>query len=296
MTIRDELQAALRRGCATLDRDRIDAIRQFLALFEVADGGFRGPGGASSDLYYTMFGCQCIAALDESPQDAAVAGQYLDHCWRSQSLDLIHLACLARCWAAIAAEIPPGLAEQILIRVEAHRSDDGGYAQTPGSPAGSAYDAFLALGAYQDLGRALPDPQRLAQAVEALASPGGGYTNSLLIPIANVPATAAAMIVLRHVGRPVEARHAEWLARQCHAGFVAWEGAPQPDLLSTAVALHALKSSGASLEGVRDACGEFVHTACRHESGAFRSSDGDDAMVDVEYLYYGLLACGSLAQ
>ncbi|MCE5277703.1 MAG: prenyltransferase/squalene oxidase repeat-containing protein [Planctomycetaceae bacterium] len=313
MTIRDELQAALRRGCTALDSSGMEAVKRFLPLFSTVDGGFGGSNSAgqtSSDLYYTMFGYQCLEALDlhlyfglHSPGGHRLCLE--EYC--KTNLDLTHLACLARCWISLAAmehsQMPPGLADDILKRIESYRSADGGYAQTPASREGSAYDAFLAMGAYQDLRRPLPQSDQLAQALEQLATAEGGFTNSSLIPIANVPATAAAMIVLRHLGRPAERRHVEWLIRQCriegdfgHRGFVAWEGAPQPDLLSTAVALHALKSANASLADVRQVCREFVYIACRHESGAFRSTWGDDAMVDVEYLYYGLLACGCLAR
>ena len=52
--------------------------------------------------------------------------------------------------------LPAAVAEAVLARVERCRSADGGYATSPDAATGSAYAAFLAVGAYQDLGRALP--------------------------------------------------------------------------------------------------------------------------------------------
>ena len=72
-------------------------------------------------------------------------------------------------------------------------------------------------------------------------------------------------------------------------GFLAHEGAPMPDLLSTAVAMFALSQQHVSLP-------YDVHPfidAHWHEDGSFVATLLDE-YGDVEYVFYGLLAIGSL--
>src|SRR5437016_1815204 len=75
-----------------------DLVRDFLHSQWNEDGGFRGRDGAS-DLYYTVFGIEGLLALRaELPFEQCAA--YLRRIGVSDELDFIHLACLARCWAA----------------------------------------------------------------------------------------------------------------------------------------------------------------------------------------------------
>lgn len=72
-------------------------------------------------------------------------------------------------------------------------------------------------------------------------------------------------------------------------GFLAHEGAPMPDMLSTAVALFALSQQDVSLPcDVRP----FLE-AHWQKDGSFAATLLDDR-GDVEYVFYGLLAIGSL--
>src|SRR5438874_1185034 len=83
-------------------------------------------------------------------------------------------------------------------------------------------------------------------------------------------------------------------ARACKAVAVeSKSGAPLPDLLSTATALHALAGLEASFERVREPCLDFIDTLWTNEGG-FYGHWGDDHL-DCEYTYYGLLALGHLS-
>lgn len=74
-------------------------------------------------------------------------------------------------------------------------------------------------------------------------------------------------------------------------GFSAFQDAPLPDLLSTAVALFALRFTGCDLRNIRPECFEFINNA--YSNGGFSAGEYD-LQTDVEYTFYGLLALGAL--
>jgi len=76
-------------------------------------------------------------------------------------------------------------------------------------------------------------------------------------------------------------------------GFKAFAHLDQADMLSTAVALFALKFTGSDLRLLKPACLDFIQS--NYFDGAFLSGDGDPT-ADVEYTFYGLLALGVLAK
>jgi prenyltransferase beta subunit len=243
-----------------------------------------------------------------------------------ESLDLVHLSCLVRCRADLAdlagppvvrasrlqclradlagpraAEPPYGAAAEdfrraVLGRLESFRTSDGGYHHAGMGLSGSAYGCFLATGAYDDLGEAIPDPDRLPACLESLKTPDGAYANDREMPVGLTPVTAAAVAVLRRFGRPVEPGTIRWLRARLNphdGGFLAVPDAPVSDLLSTATALHALAAAGESLDDFRRPCLDFLH-GLWSETGSFRGSAFDD-VPDCEYTWYGLLATGHLA-
>lgn len=291
MTIAQEMRRAASRARNLLN-ERADFVVGFLRSRIVTDGGFRGRTDRS-DLYYGVFGLEGLLALAAPPGEPFAA--YLRQFGAGELLDLVHLACLVRCWDAVGWD---GCDEAPRRRMpdclEALRAADGGWTSLPAAECGSAYGCFLALGAWQDLRRDVPDPDRLVQCLEGLAAPDGGYTNDRRIPVASVPATAAAVTALRHLDRPVPPAAASWLLDQGtrQGGFPAVPAAPAADLLSTATALHALAGMNTPLDSQRAPCLRFVR-GLWSDRGAFRGSELDETL-DCEYTYYGLLALGHL--
>ena len=310
------LQAAAR--AQRLRPDAAGRIVPFLQSRATPDGGFAGRGD-SSDLYYTVFGLQSLAALgeaspsstiDPAPAESATtepaagaagydrptAVRYLRASADGASLDLVHLACLARCWALLETDEPaPDVRAAILRRLEAFRSPDGGYHSTRGADRGTAYAAFLTLGAYQDFEMPLPDPDGLVRSVRSLHIDGSGFANTPGMREGSSPATAAAIVLLTELGETVEPDATRWLAAQRRAdgGWAPMPAAPIADLLSTATALHALAVAGAPLDEARGTCLQFVESLWADEGG-FRGHWLDDHL-DCEYTFYGLLALGHLA-
>jgi hypothetical protein len=247
------------------------------------EGGFRDRAG-ERDLYYTVFGIEALLALRaDLPADALA--RYLRSFGDGSTLDLVHTACLARAWAAL----PPGLREA---------APAGALAESLGRPrpeAATAYALFLTVGALQDLGRPLPPADEIVAVLEGLRAADGGYANHPGAAQGQTPATAAAVAVRRQVGAEPEPAAGEWLLARAHGegGFFAAAGAPMPDLLSTATALHALAGLQADLGPLREPCLDFLDTLWSSRGG-FLGHWADD-VLDCEYTYYGLLALGHLS-
>jgi prenyltransferase beta subunit len=257
------------------------------------DGGFQDRAGAS-DLYYTVFGLDALIALQEElPVEQTAA--YLNGFGDGLGLDFVHVACLARGWAALRIRPDDALVDRLLARIEACRSDDGGYATTPGAAHGTAYGAFLALGAYQDLGRSLPNADGLLESLQRLRAADGSYGNRPGSKSGVTTATAAAVLVLRHLDAALDRAAGLWLLDRCHTrgGFFASCSTPVPDLLSTATALHALSALHVPLAGLRDPCLDFVDSLWTNRGGFF-GTWADDT-IDCEYTFYALLALGHLS-
>jgi prenyltransferase beta subunit len=269
-----------------------DLVAAFLRERLNPDGGFQDRSGAS-DLYYTVFGLDALIALQETPPVERTAA-YLDR-FAAADLDFVHLSCLARAWAALRRVPDPASVDQLVSRIEACRSDDGGYATTAGARQGSAYAAFLALGAYQDLGRAAPGVEGVLASLRALRAGDGSYGNHPGLPSGLTTATAAAVVLMKHLEAGPDRDAGMWLLDRCHegGGFFASRAAPVPDLLSTATALHALSSLHVPIGGLREPCLDFVDSLWTNRGGFYGTWADDD--VDCEYTYYALLALGHLS-
>ncbi|HPD14698.1 MAG TPA: prenyltransferase/squalene oxidase repeat-containing protein [Planctomycetota bacterium] len=295
MTLREGMLEAARRAPRLLG-DSCLATAAFLRAQQNPDGGFRGRGSAS-DLYYTAFAVQGLAALGEPPEPGPLR-RYLASFGGGEDLDLVHLACLARCWAALPGEDLPwvgNLREACRQRIEAHRSTDGGYGPAPGAEHGTAYGCFFALGALEDMN--LPQVSNLREVADCLAAlrrDDGSYANERPLRSGTTPATAAAVSVLKQLGRNVEPATVGWLLARAapEGGFFATAAAPLPDLLSTATALHALDGLGELPAGLRQACVAFVESL-RTEEGGYLGLALDEE-PDAEYTFYALLALGHL--
>lgn len=269
-----------------------DLVAAFLRSCLNPDGGFQNRSG-DSDLYYTVFGLEGLIALQEAvPADRVIP--YLRRFDAVDALDLVHVACLARCWAGVARNMSAIPAASILKRVESHRSRDGGYALRPGADRGNAYASFLALGAYEDLQSELPDADRLLGAIAALRTADGGYSNQPGDAHGITTVTAAAVSALKTLGSAPDPHLGVWLLDRCHAsgGFVATPTTPIPDLLSTATGLHALAALHVPMTGIAEPCLDFIDSLWTNRGG-FYGSWVDD-VLDCEYTYYGLLGLGHL--
>jgi prenyltransferase beta subunit len=261
-----------------------------------------GPEGAGRDraghpdLYYSIFALAGLQSL-QSELPLQALRTHLESYGEGADLDLVHLGALARCWGVAGKEhLPEGRAAAILARLERHRSTDGGYDAGVGASRGNVYGCFVALGAYQDLDLAPPEPLRMVQCLKLLETPDGAWANARGLATGSTNATAAAVTLLRQMDLPIHPRVGEWLLSRAHpqGGFLAMPSAPMPDLLSTATTLHALASMEFPVPPhIRERCLDFVDSLWTNQGG-FHGHWADDDL-DAEYTFYGLLALGHLA-
>jgi hypothetical protein len=281
------------RLARTLLGEATPKVAAFLETQLNDDGGARDRSG-KSDLYYTAFVLDCLIALERDLPVERVR-PFLQTFGPGTDLDLVHKACLVRCWKALNQGWPTDEFQGAMLEdLERHRCTDGGYAMMTDQPSGTLYHAFLALGVYQDFGVAVPNQPALIESFEPLRSEDGGYGNSKAMNMGTTPSTAAVAALLMQLDSPVEPEVGEWLLAQQHpsGGFRASPQTPLPDLLSTGTALHALGSLGLSIGERREITLDFLDSLWSGE--AFYAFWEDDEL-DGEYVYYALLALGHLS-
>ena len=294
MSLRLEmLQVA--RVAPTVLGEAAELVQEFLRGQQNADGGFKDRAG-KSDLYYTVFGLDALAVFQEEPDLDAVEN-FLGTFAHGDGLDLVHLSCLTRCWGSLGKDrMPKGLRAKLLTRLESFRKPCGGWDNNLKREHGTAYGSFLALGAYQDMGKLPPKPLRILQSLKKLETPDHAWNNHPNLPIGSTNPTAGAVVLLNNLHLPINANVGQWLRARLHpqGGFVAIPDAPMPDLLSTATTLHALAALDVRLtEEETDRCLDFVDTLW-NAAGGFHGHWSDD-YLDCEYTFYGLLALGHLS-
>ena len=290
--------------------DALDLVADRLRRSAVATGGYANRDG-KADLYYTPFAIDSLIALSaagvpatggagglfdpESPTAQQTFAWLDETIGDGESLDFVHRACLARVWAVRpAASCPADRRQKLAATFNGHQAADGGFASRPDRPRGSVYGSFLVVNAHADLGLQLPDNAATAivRSVSGLQAADGGWSNEPEQPFGSTPATAAAIVLLSEFGAAVPQSAVDWLLARQHpsGGFLATTDAPLPDLLSTAVAMHALDAAGADWRGQRETILDFIDSLWSAEGG-FHGSWADDDL-DSEYTFYGLLALG----
>lgn len=296
MNIRQSLIEAAAKSVSLLGSRTADVIR-LLKGYQNADGGFRGKG-TDSDLYYTGFALLSLIAL-RARFDISSVVPFLNSFKTAQGLDLAHLAALIRQRVLVMPEpFDEDLRDSFRQQVDTFVCADGGYHHLAAGKTGSAYGCFLAVGACQDLSVELSVEKKEAvlTCIRRLKSPAGGFFNEPLIPAVSVPATAAAMMVQRVLtGAVQDAEAAPWLLKCLQdGGFRVMPIAPVADLLSTAVALHALTVAGYDLSVIRSKCLAYVDLLWNNKKGF--CANAFDAISDPEYMFYGLLSLGHLSE
>jgi prenyltransferase beta subunit len=291
MTIRRDLINSASRAKDVLGNS-VELVTTFLKSQINTDGGFRGRS-SDSDLYYTVFAAESLLAISPDFSLSETANYLRQYDKDPASMGLVDLACYIRCMADISADFSD---RDFGHMIESFRTDDGGFNIERSAKTSTAYGSFLALGAFQDSGLDIPDPNGIIASLAALKTSSGGYSNELAIKTPATPATAAVISILHHLGGDIGNETIDWLVVQIspQGGFLAMEKAPVADLLSTATALYALSLTGANFSDLQEKCLDFVDTLWDGKGGF--SGNCFDKVSDCEYTFYGLLALGLLSE
>jgi len=272
-------------------------VESFVRSRQNRDGGFADRNG-ETDLYYTVFAIDSLVALRAEPDYERLAA-YLRGFGDGEGLDFVHLGCLARGWSAMPDPnaFPLSARQRLSERIREFQCPDGGFNPDRAAGTGTAYGAFLALHAHQDLRLEAPDPDGLIRSLHSLETSDGAWTNDVNARTAagSTNATAAAIVTLKQLAAENRPEAGEWLLRQAHkqGGFRAMPTAPIPDLLSTATSLHALAAIDAPLTPVKEACLDYLDTLWTNDGSFYGNWLEED--LDCEYTFYALLALGHLS-
>ena len=279
-----------RRSLGPFSRPVVEYVKTCM----VADGGCRGRSDAS-DLYYTVFALDCLLALSDEPP-AVKMSEFVRTHGDGENLDLVHLACLARCWIRLSIQPGDAARDRLGERLQAYSCPSGGYNTRRGVPRGSISGTFLAVQTLEDLGESDILSDGVTHILAPLRTQDGAYANEPRMREGSTPATAGAVLLLLRAGEPVPDQLMQWLLARVdtNGGFLACPASPMPDLLSTATALYALHELDAPLDGLHAPCVTFIERL-QAESGGFCGHWMDD-VPDCEYTFYALLALGCLAR
>lgn len=272
-----------------LDEKARADLRDFVRRMRTPDGGFRGRG-EGSDPYYSAFGLALWRLLGQEPDEAV--RRYADSLGDAMRPDLVHTVAVVR--LRLLAEMGDDPLRWTAA-IGRFRAPGGGYrASADDARAADVYSCFLAMLAHDELGVAWSEEVGMPALLETFRRPGGGYAGGRDgAPIATV--TGAALVVLGRVGLPAPADTIAWLwscLDRRNGGFRASPETPLPDLLSTAVSLFALREHGQVPADLIEPTADYVQALWR-EGGGF-AGHARDAVADVEYTWYGLLALGGL--
>lgn len=284
-----KLLKTLQRGYDALGEQAKQLMADFIISQRSADGGFVNKQG-ESDLYYTAFGTllQYIFNIKFSTEEL---NDYLDKI-DAAGLDLIHYAAYMRCrlLASIAERSKLGAALKILSRKEIREQQS--FDVWPNNDKDSPYSKFIWHSLLEDTNNHKGNDSETIATLERYNVPNGGFSNLKGQAIASANATSAALMVMGQLdGYNKDSQGIAYLLKSQlpSGGFKAADNTHMPDLLSTATALFTLRCYGVE---PRYSAQEFIE-AHWLDNGGFGATILDSSS-DVEYLFYGLLALGTL--
>jgi hypothetical protein len=265
------IESVLARSSSMLDPATIAEIRTYIIRQQTPQGGFADRAGRC-DLYYTLFGYYLAEALSVT-EVVEPLRNYVATTVTANHLTGVHRYCGAILYAKLiglddtTADLRRGIVDEL-----AHIN--------PKQPEYSGFLGMLALYYLQDYWNS-----RLI---------AGRYGRALSLNGHPCPVLAATAVIHAMTGnRRPEALEILQSFYRGKGGFAALLHAPDEDLLSTGVALYALHFLDADLRLIVPDCLAFVDGL--YDGGGFRAA-AYDAVSDVEYTFYGMLALGSLCQ
>mgnify|MGYP006276154061 CR=1 FL=1 len=282
---------ATRLALTVLDESIIEEIEQYVISLQNGDGGFSNKAGYS-DVYYSLFGYLLCHGLGLKSQLNSLR-KFVREMAVNTADGQVDWICMVILYKKLIGhkkklnELNKELKH--IVFYDNH---------TPES-----YFPFLGLMAFYYLN----DYPSLFELIAARAQLDKSIENK------PTPVLAAKMVLLKLAARnTVRLKHAsgnvtdskhtaeginglkQALMSRFHesGGFKASLSSPVPELLSTSVALYALRFANVNVSLIKPACLEFINKL--YTCGGFVASELDES-ADIEYTFYGLLALGALS-
>lgn len=287
----DPFSSFLRRGYAILDRSAKKTISLRLRAMQLQCGAFPGRAGAP-DIYYTLWGLVVSRALGVGINRSALRNYAAALCESAlmSRCDALALALVAKMSGLRDRRIMKLLSGDIICRRESDvflemtarlyilgLREAGKFAreQTPGG-----FDAASALTA------------SIAARIMLLVIGGDRFFPVLSQCFRSTSARTRLTKVPHKVAQIAELEVVLCARSGVDGGFRAHGQLMRSDLLSTSVALYALRQSRCDMRVLRPAAFEFI--GAHYHDGLFGTAAGAGD-GDLEYLFYGLLALGALS-
>ncbi len=287
-TISMQLMQTLQAGKERMNTTALERVVRFVNSQRTADDLFVNKSG-EADLYYTSFGWLLSYVLGIR-LDVDKMNAYLEEV-ETETLDLVHYAAYMRC-QMLCDLMRKGMIRFTLSMLRAIPVRDlSTFKVVPHQDSKAPYTQFVWLSLLEDTQNEIENRQQVLNDLSAYQVGKGGYTNLKGHEVASTNATAAALMIKGQLEtyKPSPAVYQLGQMQEVIGGFKAVKESPIPDLLSTATALFALRSYGVE---PRYQAADFVE-AHWLESGGFAATLMEDES-DVEYVFYGLLALGSV--
>jgi hypothetical protein len=258
----NSIEAVLSRSVKMIDEETIASMKAFVRSRQTTEGGFADRGG-KCDLYYTLFGCFIAEALGIQGVMPSLK-EYIRKTALKDNPEGIHRKCAVILYAKLfgPGTLPPAL-------------------KKPGKLSASYSDFINLLAYYYSVD--YPSLFRIQRKIST-----GKQGDELPCSV-----VAAHLILEDCSGKPLKNLKDRLNGFYRNSGsFAAVERAPAGDLLSTGVALYALRFVNSEVRIIKPDCLAYIDSL--YSEGGFCATVFDPD-PDVEYTFYGLLALGALS-
>jgi hypothetical protein len=271
----NSVEKILKRSLDILDEKTVNEICDYVRGAQNSGGGFADRAGLP-DLYYSLFGFWLSGALDLQSLFPSLSS-YLIHEIRDRPPAGIHAHCAAIIAAGLDQEGNPLKIPDPLKK--SGRVHEKNQAANTGIP--RHYDAFVQM--LSSWSRRDYKSLLNLQKKWGFTKAGSSYPG---------PVVAASLILRKVLGKGPGGLEKILLSfYDGKGGFKATGDTALSDLLSTGIALYALRVSGTDIREIVPLCLEYVDSL--YKDGGFCGNTLDPD-TDLEYTFYGLLALGAL--
>jgi hypothetical protein len=255
------IENVLSRSVQLLEQQSLDEIKKYIKSQQTVEGGFANKGG-KCDLYYSLFGCYIAEALGIIEVKHSLRA-YVKKIILEGELSGVHQKCA------------------VILYVKLFGSETLPEFLRKNEPLAAQYSDFINLLAYYYS----EDYASLSMVWQKL--------RKIRISSEMPCSVTSANMILQDCFNITDKEPWEQMKGFYRNGsFSAYNKTAHGDLLSTGVALYALRFVNSELDFIKPDCLMYIDSL--YSEGGFTATKMDSG-TDVEYTFYGLLALGSLA-